>query len=101
MPFTVFTTSHKKTFLKWHAKLTGQGAAAGGAAGPVQQQRFLVYDVTESTISCMTPDGETVDLHVADSDAGTVARVRELFEGGSEVHVHLDEGRKALAGIVQ
>ncbi|GFR41842.1 hypothetical protein Agub_g2621 [Astrephomene gubernaculifera] len=104
MPFTVFTTSQKKTFLKWHAKLTGQadgGAAAGSASAAPKQQRFQVYDVTETSISCMTADGDTADIDVQTSDKDLVAKVRELFDAGVDVNVHLDEGRKSLVGIVR
>eukprot|EP00195_Chlamydomonas_chlamydogama_P003750 CAMPEP_0202919280 /NCGR_PEP_ID=MMETSP1392-20130828/75455_1 /ASSEMBLY_ACC=CAM_ASM_000868 /TAXON_ID=225041 /ORGANISM="Chlamydomonas chlamydogama, Strain SAG 11-48b" /LENGTH=134 /DNA_ID=CAMNT_0049612591 /DNA_START=20 /DNA_END=422 /DNA_ORIENTATION=+ len=53
MPFTVFGTSHKKSFLKWHAKLTGgtEGAAgagtaaAGAGAGGSGSSRLQLIDV--------------------------------------------------------
>ncbi len=103
MPFTVFTTSHKKTFLKWHAKLTGGaapthgGRSGTGAAATVQ--KYQVYDITVDTISCMTDDGDTVEVDAAGCEATLVARVRELFDGGAEVRVTLNDNG-SLASIL-
>lgn len=103
MPFTVFTTSHKKTFLKWHAKLTGGvaptngGGTGTGAAAAVQT--YQVYDMTDDTISCMTDDGDTVEVDAAGCEAALVARVRELFDGGADVRVTLHD-KRSLASIM-
>lgn len=46
MPFTVFTTSHKRTMMKWLDKLTpggGGSSSNGGSAGDVQPMQVLPY----------------------------------------------------------
>lgn len=59
----MFTTSHKKTYLKWHAKLTGEGdkgqqrgAAAAGGGKPV------TYTVSygRAAVCAHTPAGVAV-----------------------------------------
>ncbi|KAG2422937.1 hypothetical protein HXX76_015688 [Chlamydomonas incerta] len=113
MPFTVFTTSHKKTYLKWHAKLTGegdkgqQGAAAGGGGKPLT---YTVYDLPEGgvTLGLMTDEGDTLELQLAAAGAAAGAcepalleQIRAAFEAGEdEVRVTLNADRTAVTGLV-
>ncbi|GLC44972.1 hypothetical protein PLESTB_000670200 [Pleodorina starrii] len=101
MPFTVFTTSQKKTFLKWHAKLTGSEAdhgksPAAGAASSAERTEYQVIDATETMISCMTDDGDVVDLDVKASAQDLVAKLRAAFDDGKAVVASLDSGRQAI-----
>ncbi|KAG2485104.1 hypothetical protein HYH03_016095 [Edaphochlamys debaryana] len=103
MPFTVFTTSHKKTFLKHLERLKpgGAGPAGAGAGAPQQQrQKWQVIDAGDSVLSVMTADGDTLDLDPGNSPADLVAKVRELFEAGSDVTVLLDEGGRGVAEVL-
>lgn len=56
----VFTTSQKKTMLKWLEKLNGQEAAAAGtnlsAAAAV---RWTLLDITSSSAEVMNEEGDT------------------------------------------
>lgn len=100
MPFTVFTTSHKKTFLKWHAKLQGQAdceAAPEAAAGSGQLPVWQVIDASGATITVMAADGTTVDVACSEQLA---VQVRGRFDGGDDVSVQLDSGRKAIVAVV-
>lgn len=61
MPYSsalaVFTTSQKKTMLKWLDRLNGQEAAADADAAPPAQWTLL--DVTGSTAEVMNDEGDT------------------------------------------
>ncbi|CAG9462948.1 unnamed protein product [Pedinophyceae sp. YPF-701] len=91
MPFTVFTTAHKKKMLALHAKLTGDEAAAddnadnAGGTDTVLQ----VIDVAEGgTVTLMEPEtGDTADVGDADMPAGLAADIRARFNAGHVVEV--------------
>lgn len=69
MPFTVFTTSHKKTMLKWLERLSGGGNAAGttegafGSGGDSSDNSARWHDVIDirdgAQAEVMDGDGET------------------------------------------
>ncbi|GIL80721.1 hypothetical protein Vretimale_9175 [Volvox reticuliferus] len=103
MPFTVFTTNHKKTFLKWHAKLSGEhgdGKAAAAIAGPAEfQLEYQVIDLHGNIVSCMTDEGDEFTVDVAGNDTDLVAQLRSKFEEGAAVTVTLDPGRKVLKTV--
>ncbi|GIL63209.1 hypothetical protein Vafri_17338 [Volvox africanus] len=106
MPFTVFTTSHKKTFLKWHAKLSceqGLGKAAAANAGPAAlvplQLEYQVIDLNGNIISCMTDEGDEFTVDMASSDADLAGQLRSKFEEGAAITVTLDPGRKLLKTV--
>ncbi|EFJ46997.1 hypothetical protein VOLCADRAFT_92526 [Volvox carteri f. nagariensis] len=99
MPFTVFTTSQKKTFLKWHAKLTGEGDGKLSSAAAVvapDRAEYQVIDLIGDTVTCMTDEGDDFTVDLKGSDAGMVAQLRSQFEGGAAVTVTLDLGRRTL-----
>ncbi|PNW84366.1 hypothetical protein CHLRE_04g232902v5 [Chlamydomonas reinhardtii] len=110
MPFTVFTTSHKKTYLKWHAKLTGEGdkgqqrgAAAAGGGKPVT---YTVYDLPEggACLGLMTDEGDTLELQLAGPGAcqpELLAQIRAAFEAGEdEVRITLNADRTTVTGLL-
>lgn len=110
MPFTVFTTSHKKTMLKWHAKLTGQAGngdanAAGKAAGQSPHARLgekcNVIDVTADVMQVMNDDGDTFDIPRTACDACMAAQVADAFAQGSDVNVRVTgEGTHRIISAV-
>lgn len=101
MPFTVFTTSHKKSFLKWLDKLQqqggGGGAGGGGggsgaganAASSNSKPRHQLIDLTDRRAEVMDDDGETVTLDLAAVDPAMVAEMRRGFDAGLDVRVLL------------
>lgn len=109
MPFNVFGSAHKKSFLKWYSKLTGEppgqgvkGAAAGGG-GP-QRTRAQVIDASleTRTVTLMNGDGDTCDVTAGPAAAAKeeeteaeeledlVAKVCMLFAEGGEVEVEIE-----------
>ncbi|GLI70973.1 hypothetical protein VaNZ11_016076 [Volvox africanus] len=103
MPFTVFTTSHKKTFLKWHAKLSceqGDGKAAAANSGPAELQlEYQVFDLNGNVLSCMTDEGDEFTVDMASSDADLAGQLRSKFEEGAAITVTLDPGCKILKAV--
>lgn len=57
----VFTTSQKKTMLKWLEKLNGQEAAAAAGTNPsaAAAVRWTLLDITSSSAEVMNEEGDT------------------------------------------
>ncbi|KAG2425035.1 hypothetical protein HYH02_015086 [Chlamydomonas schloesseri] len=130
MPFTVFTTSHKKTYLKWHAKLTGEGdkaqqGAAGAGGDGSKPIIYTVYDLPEggAVLGLMTDEGDTLELQLQPGQGGgggvsgaggegggagggacepaLLEQIRAAFEAGEdEVRVTLNADRTRVIGMV-
>lgn len=97
----VFTTSQKKTMIKWLEKLNGQEAAADAdAAAPT---KWTLLDVTDSTAEVMDEEGETQQVQLSVCDAELVDQLRRLFESEAEVVVELGtrHGTTAITHMVQ
>lgn len=102
MPFTVFTTSQKKTMLKWHAKLTGHaadgGAAAHADAGGAHAahaaagEQCSVIDVAQGAIQVMNDDGDTYDIPRSVCAGELAQRIADAFERGDDVRVRVVAG---------
>ncbi len=106
MPFTVFTTSHKKSMLRWLEKLKDPGSAGGGAAAATSTTviQWTVSDLDASTAKLYDDGGSELDVRLAGSDEALVQRLRELFEAGEAVQVTLappgsGEGEQHLASV--
>jgi hypothetical protein len=94
MPFTVFTTSHKKSMLKWLSKLTpeGAGSSAAGSRAPASA-RFQVIDAGNGILTLMNRDGETLELALGGiEDKALRGAVVAAFEEGQDVHLVLEAG---------
>lgn len=97
----VFTTSQKKTMLKWLDKLNGQEAAAadsGTAAKP-----WTLLDITQTTAEVMDEEGDTQQVDLGLCDTELVQQIRKLFEAEDEVCVELGvrHGKTAIVRLVR
>jgi hypothetical protein len=66
MPFTVFTTSHKKSMLKWMDKLAAHGGGLEGQIDHGTKASYEVIDCRGATATLMSADGETRDVQLQD-----------------------------------
>ncbi|KAG1654931.1 hypothetical protein FOA52_004717 [Chlamydomonas sp. UWO 241] len=104
MPFNVFGTAHKRSFLKWHSKLTGEeagggggGGGGGGDGGGAARKRVQVIDAQRTaggsvTLTLMSSDGDTADVGPTDmsseaAEGGVLEKVAAAFEAGRDVEL--------------
>lgn len=105
MPFTVFTTSQKKTMLKWLDKLrpaagSSMPAAQAGEQGAVW---YSVIDCTDSGLEVMDAEGNTLALLRSSCTPEMWQQVAAAWEAGEEVRMQLSEpgsdGSRGVAAI--
>lgn len=80
MPFTVFSTSQKKTMLKLLDKLNGLEEESAASGGSSSQQQYTVLDVTDSLAEVMDEAGDTQQIDLAVCDQEVVDSLRRAFE---------------------
>lgn len=95
MPFTVFTTSHKKSMLRWHAKLTGGPEPGAATSGPVSA-KYQVIDIADGIVTCMDPDGETLDIALTDVSQEMQEAITQGFEDGKDVQLKITVDTKQV-----
>jgi hypothetical protein len=101
MPFTVFSTSQKKTMLKWLEKLRPQGAGGGGNDGQTQDtaSTWTVTDISEGgSITVMDEEGNEITVTPANEEVGQ--QVRSAFDAGDAPSVRLTHDNKKVAAVL-
>jgi hypothetical protein len=107
MPFTVFTTAHKKTMLKWLDKLhPAAGSAASTAPALAAGQGcvwYSVIDCSDSGLEVMDEEGNTLALPASSCSAEQWQQVGAAWDAGEEVRVQLSaagsDGSRNMAAI--
>jgi hypothetical protein len=110
----VFTTSQKKSMLKWLEKLKGLehaaaagagggGAAAASAAAAAEAQLWSLLDLSGTSAEVMNADGDTQSVDLGVCDAALVAQLQALFAAGHALEVGLGQrrGKRAITRVMQ
>jgi hypothetical protein len=102
MPFTVFSTSQKKTMLKWLEKLRPQGAPGGGGENGQAQASTATWTVTDmsegGSITVMDEEGN--ELTVVAASEEVAAQVRSAFDAGDAPCVRLTPDSRKVAVVL-
>ncbi|KAL6062916.1 eIF-5a domain-containing protein [Balamuthia mandrillaris] len=111
MPFTVFSTKHKKTMLKWYTELTGKQLSieddegesvlsSSSAASFTEVKWYLLLNIDEAAEDLLTLMDEEDESVVRENlrlsccvDQAMGERIRSAFQEGKEVVVSI--GRTA------
>ena len=105
MPFTVFTTSQKKTMLKWLDKFSSSSSSAAAASGSSSSKNvwYQVIDLANDTIEVMDKEGTTFTVNLLGASGELVSQLRQAWETEDEVKVRIggnsstgNEGRTLL-----
>jgi hypothetical protein len=100
----VFTTSQKKTMLKWLDKLNGQeAAAADSSTAAAAAKPWTLLDLTQTIAEVMNEEGDTQQLDLGVCDTELVQQIRKVFEAEDEVCVELGvrHGKPAMVRLVR
>lgn len=92
MPFTVFSTSQKKSMLKLLDKLNGLEGESAAAGGSCSQPQYTVLDVTDSSAEVMDEAGDTQQIDLAVCDQQLVEGLRRAFEREPEAELVVELG---------
>jgi hypothetical protein len=102
MPFTVFTTSQKKTMLKWLDKLSSSSssAPAAGVDSSSSSTWYQVIDLSDGKAEVMDKEGTTVTVDLSGANEEVVTQLQQLWETEDEVKVRLQgDGSTEGAGL--
>eukprot|EP00389_Voromonas_pontica_P007230 GDKH01010901.1.p1 GENE.GDKH01010901.1~~GDKH01010901.1.p1 ORF type:complete len:182 (+),score=14.53 GDKH01010901.1:114-659(+) len=90
MPFNVFSTRQKKTFLKWLNKATGKGEAGTEVSAIPEGDWWDVIEIDGATCTLMAGDGETRNVPM--TALGEAADVHEAFKADKAVRARCTVG---------
>uniref|UniRef100_A0A7S0YMH1 Translation elongation factor IF5A C-terminal domain-containing protein n=1 Tax=Polytomella parva TaxID=51329 RepID=A0A7S0YMH1_9CHLO len=91
MPFTVFTTNQKKSFLKWLSKVTDSSKSPKCTSNCIDSEaKFQVIEVDGNLITVMNEGGDTIDMDSSALDPEIFKIISRRFHDGEEVYVGIN-----------
>jgi hypothetical protein len=105
MPFTVFTTSQKKTMLKWLDKLrpdiaSGRTPQQAGDGGTSRHEAWEVMDMADGAVSLMDAGGEEKRVELSSLTAEQAQQLQKAFDAGDAVRVMLAAGTSSVLSVI-
>eukprot|EP01098_Paradermamoeba_levis_P016254 TRINITY_DN866_c0_g1_i1.p1 TRINITY_DN866_c0_g1~~TRINITY_DN866_c0_g1_i1.p1 ORF type:complete len:154 (+),score=34.39 TRINITY_DN866_c0_g1_i1:606-1067(+) len=87
MPFSIFSTKHKKTLLKWHTELSGQDPKTEGTATDATETQCSVIDLSDDGyLTVLLESGETKE-GIKVTDQQQLKAIRVGLDNGQDVVV--------------